>query len=214
MFWVAIAAAADTYEGRPIAPVMSAAGAPWLERDDRAAQEGTRKLLAALPVERGDTVVDLGCGTGFHARLLARAVGPTGTVYCVDLQQEMLDRAMALARAEGLTLVPVLGSVREVPVPAGVADLVLLVDVFHELSDPAAMLASIRASLAPDGVAAVVEFRLEGESAAFVRREHRMAAAQVVREWTGAGFALAGRVDSLPVQHLLWFTSTGSTSAE
>lgn len=197
----------DTHDGRPVAPVMSAAGADWLERDGRAAQEATRRMLRALPVDRGDTVVDVGCGTGWHARWLARKVGPAGAVYCVDLQPEMLERAAALARADGVSLVLVQGAVDHVPVPAGVADLVLLVDVFHELSEPVAMLASIREALAPGGVAAVVEFRLEGESAAFVRPEHRMAAPQVVREWTAAGFTLAGRVDTLPVQHLLWFAA-------
>ena len=92
----------DTHDGRPIAPVMSAAGADWLERDGRAAQEATRRMLRALPVDRGDTVVDVGCGTGWHARWLARKVGPAGAVYCVDLQPEMLERAADLARADGV----------------------------------------------------------------------------------------------------------------
>jgi predicted methyltransferase len=97
------------------------------------------------------------------------------------------------------------GAADAVPVPPGTIDLALVADVYHELSEPDVVLASLRAALAPGGRVAVVEFRLEGNSAAFVKPEHRMAADQVIREWTAAGFRLDGRVDTLPTQHLLLF---------
>ncbi len=212
-WWIVVACAqtpATTHAGRPIAPVMSWQGAPWLEREGRAAEEGTDQLLAALKVAPGARVADLGCGTGFHARRLAKQVGPTGVVWCVDLQPEMLVEAEARAAAEGLgNLRTVQGETDRVPLPAGSVDLVLMVDVYHELSEPGAVQRSIRDSLAPGGRVALVEFRLEGQTARHIKTEHRMSADQAIREWTDAGFTLLERVDSLPTQHLLVFGPAG-----
>jgi ubiquinone/menaquinone biosynthesis C-methylase UbiE len=203
------------YAGRPIAPVMSWRGATWLEREGREAEEQTARMLRQLPVEPGDTVVDLGCGSGFHARRLARLVGEQGTVHCVDLQPEMLTIARELADAEGLDQIRMVpGQPDRVPLPPGTVDLLLMVDVYHELADPAAMLRSMRESLADDGVVALVEFRLEGATAQHIKREHRMARDQVVQEWTAAGFELVERYDKLPSQHLFLFEAAEPTQPE
>jgi ubiquinone/menaquinone biosynthesis C-methylase UbiE len=185
--------------------VMSWQGAAWLERDDREAEEGTRKLIRRLDLDDGDTVVDLGCGTGFHARRMKREVGETGVVHCVDLQPEMLRQAAQLAQQEGVTLSLVPGEAERIPLPDAVADLVLMVDVYHELQQPAPMLAELRRVLAPGGRIAIVEFRLEGASALHIKREHRMADEQVVQELEAAGFRTVEAWDGLPQQHLLVF---------
>ncbi|MBX2801536.1 MAG: methyltransferase domain-containing protein [Myxococcales bacterium] len=196
----------QTYEGRPIAQVMSWRGADWLERPDRAAEEATDRMLKRLRVKPGHTVVDLGCGSGFHARRLARLVGEQGQVICVDLQPEMLEIARRLASAEGLdNLRFVRGEPSRVPVVAGSVDVLLMVDVYHELAEPGPMLASIRASLKPTGRVALVEYRLEGATAAHIKRDHRMSTLQVRKEWEPAGFSLAGHFERLPSQHLFLF---------
>ncbi len=202
--WVAASPPA-TYEGRPIADVMGWQGARWLEREGRAQEEATAALVRELGVAPGDVVVDLGCGSGFHARRLAARVKPGGVVYCVDLQPEMLVIAERLAVEAGLDNVRfVKGQPDRVPLPDGSADLLLMVDVYHELADPAGVLADLRRVLAPDGQVALVEFRREGNSAAHIKVDHRMSAAQIRREWTGAGFAVARRFDGLPSQHLFF----------
>lgn len=199
--WILVACSPATYEGRPIAPVMSWQFADSLERPGRAEQEGTDAMIAALPLDADDVVVDLGCGTGFHARRIAPRVA---RVVCVDLQPQMLAEARRRADALGLTNIAFVdGSAAKVE--PGSADLVLLADVYHELSEPAQVLAELKRALSPSGQVAVVEFRLEGDSATFVRPEHRMTAEQVRREWTAAGWAVAGQVDSLPTQHLVLF---------
>ena len=77
--------------GREIAHVMSAAGADWLERPAREAEEHPREAIAALRIAKGATVADVGAGSGYLSRLLAAAVGPTGTVWCSDIQPRMLE---------------------------------------------------------------------------------------------------------------------------
>ncbi len=196
----------DVFKGRKIAEVMSYRGAPWLERATRIEEEHPDELVAALPVEAGMLVVDIGCGSGYYARRLAAAVGPEGSVLCNDIQPEMLRIAAELAADAGVAnMSTVLGTESDARLPEGEVDLMLLVDVYHEFSEPEAMLQSMRAALSPDGVIALAEFRLEGRSARHIKLEHRMSIEQVMKEWLPAGYELVGRIDSLPTQHLFLF---------
>jgi predicted methyltransferase len=90
-------------------------------------------------------------------------------------------------------------------VPPGSLDWILMVDVYHEFQKPKAMLESIRRSLKPTGRVALVEYRLEGTSAAHIRPEHRMSVDQVMGEWPKAGFHLVKKHDFLPTQYLFVF---------
>lgn len=194
------------YKGRKIADVMSFRGAGWLERASRIEEENPDALMAALPIEKGMLVVDIGCGSGYHARSLAVEVGPEGMVLCNDIQPQMLRIASELAAREGITNIStVLGTEDDPKLPEGEVDLMLLVDVYHEFSRPEPMLHAMREALAPDGVIALVEFRLEGRSAAHIKLDHRMSIEQVMKEWIPAGYELVERIDSLPTQHLFLF---------
>ena len=191
--------------GREIAHTMHYTGAPWLVRESRQREEDCRMLLEALEIEKGQTVCDLGCGNGFYTLELARRVGPTGTVYAVDVQPEMLRMLAEQAGAERLTTIrPVLGTAVDPRLPAGQLDLVLCVDVYHEFSHPAPMLARIRASLAAGGRLVLAEFRGE-DPAVPIKALHKMTKAQVRAELEPAGFVLVGEFDRLPWQHLLFF---------
>lgn len=100
-----------------------------------------REAVAALDLARGDTVVDLGCGTGANLPYLRDAVGPTGTVVGVDLTGGMLDRAQRLVAADGWRNVHVVqGDATRVPVEAPV-DGVLASFVVGMLEDPASAVA-------------------------------------------------------------------------
>ncbi len=198
------------FKGREIAEVMSYRGAPWLERATRIEEEHPDELMAALPIETGMLVVDIGCGSGYYARRLAAAVGPEGNVLCNDIQPEMLRIAAGFAAdAEVTNMTTVLGTQSDARLPEAEVDLMLLVDVYHEFSAPEAMLQSMREALAPDGVIALAEFRLEGRSARHIKLEHRMSIEQVMKEWLPAGYELVERVDSLPTQHLFLFRAAG-----
>jgi predicted methyltransferase len=102
-------------------------------------------------------------------------------------------------------VVPVLGEAADPKLPRAGLDWILLVDVYHELQQPKAMLAKMRESLKPAGRIALVEYRLEGTTAAHIRPEHRMSPAQVLAEWEPAGFRLVTRHEFLPTQHFFVF---------
>jgi ubiquinone/menaquinone biosynthesis C-methylase UbiE len=199
--------------GREIAQTMHFSGAPWLVRDSRQREEDCKLLLEALDVRPGQTVCDLGCGNGFYTVELARRVGPTGTVYAIDIQPEMLRMLAERAAAERLANIrPVLGTAIDPRLPAGTIDLVVCVDVYHEFSHPEAMLARIRASLAPGGRLVLAEFRGE-DPAVPIKPLHKMTKAQIRMELEPAGFAVAREFDRLPWQHLMFFRADGPPAA-
>lgn len=198
---------------RKPAPVMGWQGAGWLERNEREAEEKPEALLDLFELEPGEVVADLGCGTGYFARRMANRVGSSGKVYCVDVQPQMLERMRTLApKSEYPNLLPVLADEDDPKLPESV-DFVLIVDVYHELQQPEAVLARLRDSLTPEGRVGLVEYRLEGRTAAHIRREHRMSVEQVMAEWLPAGFELVERFDSMPSQHVFVFRNARSSDA-
>jgi ubiquinone/menaquinone biosynthesis C-methylase UbiE len=185
---------------------MSWRGAEWLERAGREEEQRPAEIIRTMGLKDGDVVADLGCGTGYFARRMARAVAPRGRVYAVDIQPEMLDLLKRRVEEERITnIVPVLGETEDPKLPEGALDWVLLVDVYHELQQPNATLARLRAALAPKGRVAVIEYRLEGTTALHIREEHRMSPKQVLGEWEPAGFRLVARHEFLPTQHFFVF---------
>jgi ubiquinone/menaquinone biosynthesis C-methylase UbiE len=195
------------FHGRKVAGVMSYRGAPWLERADRAREENTAALLAKMNLQPGQNVADIGCGSGYFTRRMAATVGPDGYVFAVDIQPEMLEILKRNVKELGLeNVVPVLGQEGNPFLPEGEIDWILLVDVYHELQQPAEMLAHMHDALAPEGRVALAEFRLHGPSAAHIKLDHRMSIEQVLAEWEPAGFELAEEVwEELPTQHLFIF---------
>jgi ubiquinone/menaquinone biosynthesis C-methylase UbiE len=201
---IAIPPAATHHLGREIAQTMHFTGAPWLVRESRQREEDCRLLLEALDVRAGQTICDMGCGNGFYTLELARRVGPTGLVYAVDIQPEMLRMLADTAGRAGLTNIrPVLGTAIDPRLPTGAIDLCLCVDVYHEFSHPEAMLDRVRTSLAAGGRIALVEFRGE-DPAVPIKPLHKMTKAQIRREFEPAGFRVVGEFNRLPWQHLVF----------
>jgi ubiquinone/menaquinone biosynthesis C-methylase UbiE len=205
---LALAPARVGDERRP-APVMGAGGADWLERPGRDEEQKPDEIIRTMALKKGDVVADLGAGTGYFTRRLARAVASSGVVYAVDIQPEMLSLLKDnMAKAGVRNVVPVLGEVDDPKLPRASLDWVLLVDVYHELQQPKATLAKVREALKPGGRVALVEYRLEGLTALHVREEHRMSTKQVLSEWEPAGFRLVKLYEFLPVQHFFVFERT------
>jgi len=192
--------------GRKIAGVMGFGGADWLERPERIQEENPDAAIEALDLKPGMNVADVGAGIGYMSFKMARKVGPSGKVYANDLQPQMLQRLKANAAKEKITNVEtVLGSATATNLPRGTMDLVLMVDVYHELSDPQRMLRDIRESLKPDGRLVLLEYRKEDPKIP-IREEHKMSVAEVKTELEAEGFKLSKTVETLPWQHILILT--------
>lgn len=191
---------------RTPAPVMSYHGAEWLERPEREQEERPDEVIKAMGLKPGDVVADIGCGTGYFSRRMAKAVAPGGKVFAVDIQPEFLDMVKEYCAKENVTnVVPVLGDEDDPKLPKGGIDWILLVDVYHEFQQPEPMLEKMLECLKPDGKVALIEYRLLGETAQHIKVEHRMSVRQVLDEWHPAGFELVDLLEFLPSQHFFIF---------
>jgi len=191
--------------GRVIAPVMGMSGAGWLERAERDSEEAPDVALDALGIQPGMTIADVGAGVGYLTVRLAKRVGPTGRVYANDIQPGMIERLKKNLAAHRLSNVEtILATETDPRLPPSAMDLVLLVDVYHEFSQPQAMLAKIREALKPDGRLVLFEYK-KADPAIPIREEHKMSVAEVRRELEAEGFRLEKVHGNLPRQHILVF---------
>jgi len=192
------------YLGRRIALPMSYHGIPWLNRPERIQEENPEEMLEQLKVQPGMTVCDMGCGDGYYTIELARRVGPTGKVIAVDIQPEMLQELSRRCEQNNLKNVDmILGLPHDPKLPEGKLDLILMVDVYHEFSNPIEMLDSMRKSLKKDGRIALVEFRGEDPQVP-IKPEHKMTKKQILKEYEANAFRLVDQYDRLPWQHLMF----------
>jgi ubiquinone/menaquinone biosynthesis C-methylase UbiE len=192
------------YMGREISFVMGHLGASWLERGERAREEGTELLIKSLPLKPADAVADIGAGTGYFSFRLAARV-PQGKVYAVDIQQEMLDMIAARqTQGQGRNVVGILGTEADPKLPANALDLILMVDAYHEFEYPREMGEAMVRALKPGGRIALVEYRAEDDNVP-IKRLHKMSQSQAKKEMAALGLTWVQTIDALPWQHLMLF---------
>lgn len=198
--------------GRRIAPVMGMSGADWLDREERDREEQPERALQALHLKPGMFVGDVGAGTGFYSLRMAQLVAPGGKVFSNDIQQAMLDRLKKNAAAKNVTNIEtILGNESDPHLPLNILDLVVMVDVYHELSRPQRMLDHIRDSLKANGELVLLEYRKEDPSVP-IRPEHKMSVEEVKAEVIPEGYQFEKVVDTLPWQHILYFRKSAGHS--
>jgi ubiquinone/menaquinone biosynthesis C-methylase UbiE len=180
-------------------------GADWLERTERDDEEAPDVALDVLKIRKGATVADVGAGSGFVTERLAKRVGPAGKVFANDVQPQMLEMLKRRLERKRITNVELVqGAIDDPRLPKESVELALLVDVYHEFSEPQAMLRHLRDALTPGGRLVLLEYRKEDPSIP-IRFEHKMTVAEAKLEVEAEGFRLAKVDESLPRQHILIF---------
>ena len=193
------------YMGREIAQVMGPGGIDWLDRSDREQEEHPEVVIDALGLRGGEVVADLGAGSGFFTFRIAPIVGKTGKVLAVDIADEMLETIRRRAAALQVTNVEeVKGSETDPKLPVGGVDLVLMVDVYHELAYPFEVMTKVRESLKPGGRVVFVEYRKEDPRIP-IKEVHKMSVDQLMKEMKAVGLRHVRTVESLPSQHIVIF---------
>ncbi|HKU13690.1 MAG TPA: class I SAM-dependent methyltransferase [Steroidobacteraceae bacterium] len=195
------------YLGREIARVMGPGGIPWLERPERASEEQPQRMIEALEIRPGQTIADLGAGSGYYSFRIAPLVGPTGKVLAIDIEPAMLDAIAGRARREHVSnITTVRSSAQDPKLAPHSVDLLFMVDVYHELEYPYEVMTRVRAALKPGGRVALIEYRAEAPEV-LIKPLHKMSEQQVRREMQAAGFEHVETVRTLPLQHLILFES-------
>ena len=192
--------------GRRFALTMGVEGAEWLDRAERESEEEPDHAIDVLKIAKGSTVADIGAGSGYMTVKLSKKVGPDGKVFANDIQSgmiELLNKRLAKGKITNVTAI--LGTQDDPRLPIESVDLVLMVDVYHELSQPQIMLRHIKAALKTGGRLVLLEYRKEDPNVP-IRPEHKMSVAEAKLEVEAEGFKLTRTNEDLPRQHILIFT--------
>jgi ubiquinone/menaquinone biosynthesis C-methylase UbiE len=129
-----------------------------LDSPERVAGLRIGEIVAALHLQPGNVVADLGAGSGIFTVALARAVGDRGKVYAVDIDQKLLDYIAEKVKREGLGNVrTVLGQFADPLLPSADVDVAFMHDVLHHIEDKAVYLKQLVRYMAPSGRIAIVE---------------------------------------------------------
>jgi predicted methyltransferase len=182
----------------------------------RCAYEGFRRdrwqqperVVADLALAPGAKVADLGAGGGYFTLRLARAVGPQGVVFAVDVDEGMNDHVAKRAAREGLDNVRTVLAATDDPRLPEPVDLLFTSNTYHHLEGRAAYFRGVRERyLAPRGRVAIVEFRPDVTS-------HATERATIEAELAAAGFRLVKSFDYLERQHFLVFAAESADPEE
>ena len=191
------------YHGREISKVMGHLGASWLERKSRVDEENPNLAIDLLQLRKNMLVADLGAGTGYFTSKMAPKCS---VVYAVDIQQEMLDLNEKQMIKKGIKNVKfILGSNNQTELPQNTLDLVLLVDVYHELENPYEIMNDIKLALNDSGKVVLLEYRKEDLNVP-IKPLHKMSIDQVIKEMNFIGLKLHMNIQKLPRQHMLIFS--------
>ncbi len=192
------------YMGREISQVMGHQGASWLERDERESEEKVSLAIRNLPIGSGSVVADIGAGSGYYTFRIAQKV-KEGKIFAVDIQPEMLVLIQEkISKKKIGNVIPVKGDEMTPNLPKDSIDMVLFVDVYHELAYPREMMTAIYQSLKKRGKVVLLEYRAEDPSVP-IKPLHKMSEAQVKKEMEFIGFHFVENKTMLPWQHLLIF---------
>ncbi|QEF98509.1 Ubiquinone/menaquinone biosynthesis C-methyltransferase UbiE [Stieleria maiorica] len=145
----------------------------WMARfeiESREVYAARREVLQACGIKPGDSVADIGAGTGFYSRLFADAVGNDGWVFAVDISPRFLEHINFKARQDQVhNLTAVLCSDRSVNLPPKSIDVAFICDTYHHFEYPYATIESIFKAIKPGGSLIVIDFdRIPGKSREFI----------------------------------------------
>ena len=177
-----------------------------MESGDRAAWQKPDEVIAALSLRPGERIADVGCGPGYFTLPLAEAVGPTGKVWAVDIETEMLDRLREHIAEGNLTNIePHLVPENDPMLPAGEVDTILIVNTYHHFSYRPVYVSKLRRALAPGGRIVIIDFiRKSREERGFgPRLEMQLERATVDGEMAASNLQPAAVHTFLPEQYFV-----------
>jgi ubiquinone/menaquinone biosynthesis C-methylase UbiE len=130
-----------------------------LESAERVKKLKVDQVIAALDLDEGERVADLGAGSGLFTRPMAREVGPAGTVFAIDISKEMLSHVSETAvELKLFNIQTVLASELDPQIPEPV-DLVLICDTLHQIREPGPYLQNLTHYIRPSGRVAVIDYQ-------------------------------------------------------
>jgi ubiquinone/menaquinone biosynthesis C-methylase UbiE len=151
------------------------------------------EILAACQIQPGQTVADIGAGTGLFTRLFADAVGKDGRVIAVDIAQKFLDHILQTGREAGRrNIETLLCKADSTELPPNSVDVAFICDTYHHFEFPRKTMESLYRALKSGGRVILIDFRrVENQSTDWVLSHVRAGQEVFESEIIGAGFRKA-----------------------
>ena len=188
-----------------------------LERPERNQYQQPEKVIEAPNLTPGMMVIDIGAGSGYFTRRLAAAVGDTGQIVAIDIEQKMLNYNKQELEKLGLDnrVRFILAGSKGPTFSGNNADIVFLCDVYHHLEDHVDYLANSKPALKPNGRVVIIDYYNDERSGTLgFSKQHLISKEHVIEDMKQAGFTLAKEHTFLPRQYFLEFvTNKGGASA-
>lgn len=176
--------------------------AKMFDSPERDAWQRPDEVIALVQPMPGQTVADVGAGTGYFLGRLSQAVSKDGRVLGVDIEPDMVAYMTQRAQKEGWTNVEaVLGATDSPNLPASAVDRILIVDTWHHIGARGAYAAKLREALVPGGAVFIVDFTLDTERGP--PKEHRLSPEAVIAELKEGGLEAELLTETLPDQYVV-----------
>jgi 2-polyprenyl-3-methyl-5-hydroxy-6-metoxy-1,4-benzoquinol methylase len=161
------------------------------------------EVVRFLELGSGQTVADIGAGTGYFLPHLSKTAGEKGRVLALDVEPNMIEYMKQRSKKSGFANVePRLVAPDDPGLPPGTVDHILIVNTWHHIDDRASYAGKLASALRPAGSILIVDFTLEADMGP--PKQHRLSAEQVVKELEGGGFhAEVVRGETLPKQYIV-----------
>ncbi len=214
--WLCLAAAllaGGLFESRAqLAPRKADQWVNTLEGPQRIAGQKIDQVLADLSLKPGMVIADIGAGSGLFSRPLAKAVAPSGKVYAVDIQQDLLDYINQRDKEENIRNVQtVLGEFNDPKLPARNVDLAFINDVLHHIQNRAAYLKALGTYIQPRGRIAIIEMNKDDPKTPHRNQPELLVGRDEILHWmSDAGFKLVDEHPDL-FPGAKWFLIFGRT---
>jgi ubiquinone/menaquinone biosynthesis C-methylase UbiE len=178
-----------------------------LEGPARDAYQKPDEVVRALALKPGETVADIGSGSGYFTLRLAKAVGDTGHVYGVDIDPDLVRYLNRRIRNAGLRNVQTVLSEPDDPLlPDRSIDRFLIVDTWHHIDNQERYLALMKKLLKPGGQIVMIDYQ-KRELPVGPPMSMKIARGDLVRQMVENGFRLEKEHTFLPYQYFLVFTA-------
>lgn len=176
-----------------------------MERSERDAWQKPGEVVKALNLKNGEVVADIGAGTGYFSRPLAKAVAPDGKVYAVDVAADILGYLKERAQQEDLHNIVTIVSTEDDPkLPANTVDLAFFCDTTHHIANRINFYRNMSTGMKPHSRLAIIDYPPDSPHAPH-KPEQLVSRALVISEADEAGFKYVKDFQILPYHYFLLF---------
>lgn len=183
----------------------------FLESPERLENMQPERVLDTLNIQKGESIADVGAGTGFFTFRLAGRVGDEGRVYAVEIEDKLLDYMRAKMEKNGVTnIIPIKSSAPDPNLPPECCDKILVFNTYYYLSDPITFMTNTRRGLKPGGMLAIIG--LDPDKSAKLKRGlffpgKGPSVTKIINEMKDAGFVFRKSFDFLGPRFFLIFSA-------